>query len=81
MKTENDVERVSIDVPRVTGSQAEESSELLEKLVAKYRLSDADSETLFNAVVALSIRGRMVYGDRQPGVCGVAAALGEDEVN
>ena len=81
MKTENDIERVSIDVPKVTGSQAEESSDVLEQLVAKYQLSDEDSGALFNAIVALYIRGRMVYGDRQPSVCGVAAAYSEDEVN
>ena len=80
MTKENDIERVSIDVPKINGSQAEESSDVLDALVAKYKLTDEDSESLFNAIVALYIRGRMVYGDRQPTTCGVAD-YNEDEAN
>ncbi len=76
-----EVERVTIEVPRVTGDQAGDCSELVERLVDKYDMSTADTDALFNAMVAIYIRGRMVYGDRQPSVCSLGAACHKDEAN
>ena len=81
MEQKKEVERVSIDVPRVTGTQAEESSDLVERMTQKYALSEDDTNALFNAVVAIYIRGRMVYGDRQPSVCSFSTSDAKDEVN
>jgi len=81
MENKKDAERVTIDVPHVSGSRAEESSELVERLVDQYGLSAQDTNSLFNAMVAIYIRGRMVFGDRQPSVCGFAAACHKDESN
>ena len=81
MERKKEVARVTIEVPRVSGDRAEESTELVERLVKQYGLSTRDTDALFNAMVAIYIRGRMVYGDREPGGCELGAVGRKDEAN
>jgi hypothetical protein len=67
-------DRVDITVPEVSGKEAADATDLVEHLVEKYKISTVDADALFNAMVSIFIRGRMVYGDRQPAVCSLATS-------
>jgi hypothetical protein len=73
---------VTIPVPSVSGEEAAAATDLVERLVDKYHLSADDTDALFGGMVAIFVRSRMVYGDRQPTVCslaGCAAGTPEDK--
>ena len=77
-------DRIDISVPEVSGKEAAAATDLVEHLVEKYKISTVDADALFNAMVSIFIRGRMVYGDRQPTVCSLAtfcSPQGGDEKN
>jgi hypothetical protein len=69
-------DRIDIKVPEVSGEEAADATDLVEHLVEKYKISTVDADALFNAMVSIYIRGRMVYGDRQPTVCSLATFCG-----
>lgn len=72
-------EFVSITVPAVGGTEATEATDLVESLAEKYGISTRDTDALFNAMVAVYIRGRMVYGDRSPAMCSFGACVTGDD--
>ncbi len=66
--------KIPLQVPEVTGEEAENYSDLVESLAEKYSINDTDLDAMFNAFVALYIRNRMIYGDDGPTVCGAAGS-------
>ena len=74
-------ELVSIKVPEVSGDEVLAASELVEHLVEKYRISTLDVDALFNAMVSIFVRNRIVYGDRKPNVCSLSCNLDPDPNN
>lgn len=68
-----DREEISISVPKVSGQEVAEATDLVEHLVDKYGIPTVDADALFNAMVAIYIRQRDVYGDRQPSMCAAGA--------
>lgn len=81
MEHKKEVTRITIEVPRVSGDRAEQASEMVERLVEQYSLGTRDTNDLFNAMVAIYIRGRMVHGLHEPGGGELGAARRRDEVN
>ena len=81
MKNEEVVDKTTITVPKVSGDQAEQSTELVEQMIKKYKMNQADAGALFQGMVAIYIRGRMVYGDRQPTFCSFGAACSGEDAN
>ncbi len=63
---------ITITVPKITGEEADKATDLVEQLVDQYTLSPADTDALFQAMVTVFIRDRMIYGDRKPSVCSFA---------
>jgi predicted nucleic acid-binding protein len=59
-------ETISITVPEVDGQAAAEATDLMADLVERYKISGVDADALFNACVAIYVRGRVVTGDRAP---------------
>ena len=74
-------ETVTITVPQVDGTAAAEATDLLEHLVERYKISGEDADALFNACVAIYVRGRVVTGDRGPTPHCSAAGDGSDKGN
>jgi len=74
-------ETTTITVPEVGGTAAAEATDLLEHLVERYKISRVDADALFNACVAVYVRGRMVMGDRPPSRCSLADGCGSDPNN
>lgn len=69
--------RVSIEVPEVSSDEVDEATDLVESIAAKYTMAERDINALFNAMVAIYVRNRLVYGDREPKVCGASCAVSE----
>ena len=63
---------ITITVPRVTGEQVDQATDMVEQLIEKYSLSQADADALFESMVMVFIRTRMIYGDRKPSICSMA---------
>ncbi len=63
---------ITITVPNITGEEADKATDRVEQLVDQYTLSPADTDALFQAMVTVFIRGRMIYGDRKPSICSCA---------
>ncbi len=74
-------ELVSIKVPEVSGEEVLAASELVEHLVEKYRISATDTDALFNAMISIFVRNRIVYGDRKPSLCSLSCNLDPDPNN
>jgi hypothetical protein len=74
-------ELVSIKVPEVSGEEVLAASDLVEQLVEKYKISAVDTDALFNAMVSIFVRDRIVYGDRKPNVCSLSCNLDSDPKN
>jgi hypothetical protein len=70
--------KVSINVPEVTSDEVEEATELVETIADKYKMAEKDINAMFNAMVAIYVRNRTVYGDRKPTICGSSCAVGEE---
>ena len=70
-------ETVTITVPQVDGTAAAEATDLLEHLVERYKISGVDADALFNACVAIYLRGRAALGDRPPSSCSLADGCGD----
>ena len=66
-------ESVSITVPQVSGEQVDQATDRVEEIIDKYSMSQADADTLFESMVKVFIRTRMIYGDREPQICSMAA--------
>lgn len=73
-------QQVTITVPEVSGAEVDEATDLVMQVVQKYGISDTDADALFNGMIAMFVRQRMVYGDRRPSVCSSWAckAAGEE---
>jgi hypothetical protein len=71
-------ELTTIRVHQVSGQEAAEATDLVEHLIEKYTLTPLDTDALFNAMVAIFIRARMIYGDRQPSSCSLSDVLGRE---
>ena len=69
-------ERVSIEVPAVSGEEVGNAIDLVEDLLRKYGIDAVDADALFNGMVAIYLRQRAVYGDRQPTQCSFAVCVG-----
>lgn len=65
---------VTITVPAVDGEEAARATDLMERLVERYQISRADADALFNACVAIYLRGRIALGDRASARCALADA-------
>lgn len=74
-------EMVSIKVPEVSGEEVLAASELVEHLVEKYKISTLDVDALFNAMVSIFVRNRVIYGDRKPNICSLSCNLDPDPNN
>jgi len=70
-------ETVSIDVPEVSGPEVGAAVDMVEHLVEKYGISAVDADALFNGMVAIYIRQRVVFGDRAPATCSLADCMGK----
>lgn len=70
-------ETVSIDVPAVDGAQVGEAVDMVEQLVEKYGITPVDADALFNGMVAIYIRQRVVFRDRAPATCSLADCMGK----
>ena len=69
-------EIVSINVPDVGGAEVGAAIDMVEQLVEKYGISPVDADALFNGMVAIYIRQRVVFRDRAPAVCSLAECMG-----
>jgi hypothetical protein len=74
-------EKISIDVPAVTGEEAAEAIDLVEHLVEKYGITPVDADAIFNGMVAIYIRQRAVHGDRQPSYCPFGTSCEPEDKN
>lgn len=63
---------ISIDVPEVSGEEVGEAIDMVEQLVDKYGINPVDADALFNGMVAIYIRQRTVFRDREPSTCSLA---------
>jgi hypothetical protein len=70
--------RTTIAVPEVSGEEAAQATDLVQSLVDRYGISTTDVDGLFNAMVAVYIRARMVHGDRQPTFCSLITCAPSD---
>lgn len=80
--SEKTQEQVMLEMPKVSGEEAAEATDLVEHLLEKYKVNSVDADALFNAMVAVYIRNRIVYGDRKPDFCAAGAlanALSEEK--
>lgn len=74
-------ELVTIKVPEVSGEEVLAASELVEHLLEKYQISAVDTDALFNAMISIFVRNRVVYGDRKPNICSLSCNLDPDPNN
>jgi len=77
MKERGTGETIMICVPGVGGDEVGQAIDLVEHLVEKYHISQVDADALFNSMVAIYVRQRAVYGDRQPATCSHTECLEE----
>lgn len=75
--SDGEEKKVSIEVPEVSSDEVNEATDLVEKIAAKYEMDEQDVNAMFNAMIAIYLRNRVVYGDRQPKVCGASCAVGD----
>jgi len=68
---------ITITVPAVDGAAVGDAMDLVEQVVERYEINPVDADALFNAMVAIYIRQRAVYGDRPPSVCSFATCMAE----
>lgn len=69
--------KTTLEVPEVSGEEVTEATELVEGLTEKYKMSAKDTDIMFNAMVAIYIRNRIIYGDEGPKTCSSACSVGE----
>jgi len=69
--------RISIEVPEVSSDEVNDATDLVESIAARYEIDEQDVNAMFNAMIAIYLRNRVVYGDREPKVCEASCAVGD----
>ena len=77
--SDTEEKKVSIEVPEVSSDEVNEATDLVESIAAKYEMDEKDVNVMFNAMIAIYLRNRIVYGDRGPKVCGASGAVDEKD--